>query len=221
MFDFSRLRLRAPADEGTPGAAVDDAEAGEAAADEGQESPGSLLDKDSSAKDGDSAGEGTEAAEPLTMESITLPEGAEVDEGAMTDFLSLMNDTEISAAERAQKLIDLQFTIAEEAAKASQALWNKTQVDWQAEARALPEIGGDNLEKTLASIKAGLDKLGATDETYAALNFTGAGNHPEVIRILHKATAHLVEGQPPATPGSPAKGKLSQADRMYGNSNME
>lgn len=181
---------------------------------DGETPPKSLVD-------GAKSGETPPPAEPITVEAITLPEGVVADDAAMTGFLDLMNDTVISPTERAQKLIDLQFSMAEEGVKASQALWDKTQVDWQAEALALPEIGGDALPKTLANIKSGLDKLGATEATYAALTFTGAGNHPEIIRILSKATAHLVEGQPPKDPATPAKGNLSQSARMYPNSNME
>jgi hypothetical protein len=187
---------------------------------DGDTPPKSLVSGDEEGGEGDDEGDAPKV-EPITAEAITLPEGAVTDEAAMTGFLELMNDTEISPAERAQKLIDLQFSIAEDAAKASQALWEKTQADWQAEATALPEIGGDKLPETLANIKSGLDKLGATKATYAALDFTGAGNHPEIISILSKATAHLVEGQPPKDPAAPSKGNLSQADRIYSNSNME
>ena len=227
-----RTLVRAPADDIPPAAAADTppaegdtppadtppAEGDTPPADEGDKPPGSLLGDGEEGEDGE---ETPPAVEPLKAEDITFPEGVVADEAAMTGFLELMNDTEISPAERAQKLIDLQLSIAEDAGKASQALWDKTQSDWQAEALALPEIGGDQLPKTLANIKSGLDKLGATKETYAALNFTGAGNHPLIIQILSKATAHLVEGAPLKDGVDTAKGNLSQADRIYGKSNSE
>jgi hypothetical protein len=229
MKKIFRTMLRAPADEGAPAATppadappaeTPPAEGDTPPADEEDKSPGSLLDDDTPPADKEE-GDETPPAEPLTAEDIKFPEGVEPNAEALTGFLDLMNDPEISPAERAQKLIDLQLSIAEDAGKASQALWDKTQSDWQAEAQALPEIGGDQLPKTLANIKSGLDKLGATKETYAALNFTGAGNHPEIIRILSKATAHLIEGTPTKDGTAPAKGKLSQADRIYGQGKQE
>ena len=138
----------------------------------------------------------------------------------MQGFLDLINNNEISRAELAQKLVDMQLEAGEEAMKQSQEAWDNTMTEWREQAQALPEIGGEKLNETLADIKSGLDKLGATADTYAAFDLTGAGNHPEIISILHKATAHLKEGTQPGAAASPAKGKLSQAESMFPNMNQ-
>jgi len=154
------------------------------------------------------------APEPLIIDNITLPEGVTIADEAMTEFLDVMNDTELSVADRAQKLVDLQLGQSALAEEAQQEAWTGVQNEWREAAVALPEIGGDKLPSTLADIKSGLDKLGADKETYAALDLTGAGNHPAIIKILHAATAHLTEGRP--TPdGRPAGGNLTQAERMF------
>lgn len=154
------------------------------------------------------------AVEPFVVTDIQLPEGTEISPGNMESFVGFMNDAALSPLERAQKLVDLQVQMGQEAQTASETFWNTTQDTWREEVRALPEIGGVNTDKTLADIKAGLNKVGATTETYAALSMTGAGNHPEIIKVLHKLTAPLVEGSPPAA-GLPRGGDLSQAERMF------
>jgi hypothetical protein len=133
-------------------------------------------------------------------------------------FLGVMNDNELSPADRAQKLVDLQGTLMQTAAdafeEASTKLWLDTQTEWKGQIEALPEIGGKALPATLATIKQGLLNVGATDATFEALNITGAGNHPEMVRVLHALTKGVVEGN--NISGDPPTTKLSAADTLYG-----
>lgn len=156
-----------------------------------------------------------EAPAPLTAESLTVPEG--VSPELISGFLEIMNDGELSREALAQKLVDYQVaaqTAGNEAAMAAaQTLWDDTQSQWQAEARGLPELGGEALPATLATIKRGLSAVGADKATFEALDLTGAGNHPAIIKVLHALTKNLSEGGPIS--GSPPAGKLSQAERMF------
>lgn len=166
--------------------------------------------------------EGDPAPEPLTAESFKvpegMPEGVELDPESLGNFVEILNDGELSKQELGQKLIDMQLNMmldAEKAAaEASQSAWDATTEKWVEECKALPEIGGDNVEKSLAQIKNGLTQLGATKETFEAFDITGAGSHPEIVKILFAATKHLAEG--PAVQGDPPADKLSQADRLFG-----
>ncbi len=214
------LPLWAPEDE--TGAVEEAAPAADPVAEpapEGESDPAdsSLIadgDKPEGEGEADAKPEAPAESEPILAEALVFPEGTEIDADAVAGFLDVMNNSEITPTEMAQKLVDLQVATAVEMAEASQKLWTDTVTKWQDEARALPEIGGEKLNETLVDIKAGLDKLGATDKTYEALTVTGAGNHPEIISILQKATAHLKEGQPPKAGGSPhSTGNLSQQDR--------
>lgn len=174
------------------------------------------------AEGGDKSGDGGSGEEftPLTSGDLKVPEGAP--EGTefgeeLTSFLDIMNNRDLSPAEQAQKLIDLQFATqqssAEAAATAATEAWGETVSGWEEATKALPEIGGDKLDESLAQIKKGLDASGATPETYAALDITGAGSHPEIVKLLHTLTKNLGEGGSVA--GSPAQGNLSQADRLF------
>lgn len=155
---------------------------------------------------------------PLTADDITIPEGFEVPEETMTSFLGIMNNAELTPAARAAALIELQaqtMTASQEAAAtANKTLWDETQTTWRTEAQALPEIGGAKLPETLATIKKGLETVGADKATFDAFNLTGAGNHPAIIKVLHALTKPLAEGG--NVSGSPAKSELSQADRLFG-----
>jgi len=183
----------------------------------GEEPPTTPPGEKDEPADADAEGGGAEEVLPLTADAIALPEGIELGEGVMDSFLAVMNDVNLEPAARAQALIDLQVDYATKANEATQeaynTLWQDTQKGWQDEVRADPTIGGAKLDQSLSTIKRGLESVGATPATFAALDLTGAGNHPEIIRVLHALTLPLAERAPPA--GSPPRGALSQADRLF------
>lgn len=174
-------------------------------------------------------GKGVAAPEPvapLTREDLALPEGFEdavletrgegeaaVSVTALDRALEIMNNGELTAKERTQQLVELQTGLAKRAAEAAEAAWTGMQNQWRQEAQALPEIGGDRLPQTLASIKKGLEVVGVDKTFYEAMALTGAGNHPAVIRALHALTKNLSEGKPVS--GDPPKGQLSKLAAMY------
>lgn len=161
------------------------------------------------------------APEPITMESLSLPEGFEISEEHQPALLEVLNDPSLSRAELVSKLASLQgdYTVAaQEAALQSQIdTWNTTIQGWKDECRALPEIGGANLDKSLSEIKRGLLAVGADEKTFAALDLTGAGSQPQIVAILHKLVKpHLERG--PVT-GAPASTPLDRANRMFPQQN--
>lgn len=103
----------------------------------------------------------------------------------------------------AQKLIDLAAKQVTQANEKLTAAWNKQQEDWQAEIKADKDIGGDKLEGTLQTFAKVADDPALSDPKFReALVFTGAGNHPAVVRTLAKWAAALSEGGP--VRGAPA-----------------
>ncbi len=189
-----------------------------------EEEVGSLLDGE--AEDGgESAGANTAdaAPEPLTRDSFKLPEGVEVPEESFNQFLELMNNSELDPAERAQGLLDLQLSVADDLIRAAEEAgiqqWTELQKQWQEEAKALPKIGGEKLPETLGAIRKGLEKVDATDETFQAFNLTGAGNNPEIIRIMHALVQPFLEGSPVL--GDPPGGKLAPEDILFGGNKQQ
>lgn len=210
--------------EGSPVGEGEGAQSGESS------TPGNLITDGDKPNGGEGSGEGGDEFTPLTVESIseniTLPEGVELAEEPMADFLGIMNNQELSRGEMAQKLVELQVGMAQEAADAASnagaKLWDDTQAQWQQQARDLPEIGGEQLPQTLATIKKGLEHVGADQETFDALNITGAGNHPAIIKVMFELTKGLVE-TPPVLGDAAGEGrKLTPAEIMFGgNSSKE
>jgi hypothetical protein len=153
--------------------------------------------------------------EPLTMEALKLPEGFQVPEEASTEFLKVLNDARVPAS-AAQGLLDLQAKVLSDAETAAETQWNETQAAWRKEIEKLPEIGGANLPATEIAVAKVLDTFG-TPELRQMLDITGAGNHPTMVKFLHKLSTVMNEDK--LETGNPAPGEQrSRAERMFGNS---
>jgi hypothetical protein len=153
-----------------------------------------------------------EAPAPLELK---IPDGIEVDEAAMSSFKEVLVDPALSPNERGQKLVELFFAQQEAAAKASETNWTKIQEDWQNEVKADKDLGGSKLEGTLSTIAKAIDQYGS-QEVREALDMTGAGNNPHVIRFIHKLASQLQEGRP-VIPGGPPARSATPAERLYGS----
>jgi hypothetical protein len=147
------------------------------------------------------------------MESITLPEGLAIPEEHQESFLGILNNNELSKADMVNQLLTMQSDALTAAAEQNAQAWVDLRGQWQEQAKALPEIGGDKLEETLANIKTGLEAAGAKQEAFEALDVTGAGDHPALIQLMSKLVKPFLE-QPPV-PGSPAQEKADLSVRMY------
>lgn len=150
--------------------------------------------------------------EPLTVADIALPEGFEAEGEVMEEFLTLANDLGLDK-DKASSLASLHAKVLSSAQEAAVSEWDKLQDTWKAEAKALPEIGGDKLDASLSVIAKAIDKYG-TPEAREAFNITGAGNNPHIIKLLHSMASKLVEAPPVS--GSPStEGQPDRASRMF------
>lgn len=148
---------------------------------------------------------------PLTAENLTFPEDMAVNEQARDDFLSILNNRELSPAEQAQKLVDLQTSLAREASETGSKAWDEVTADWVSKVKADPEFGGPKHEATMLSIGKLVQNYG-DDDLRDAMNLTGAGNHPAVVRFLAKIAKDFNEGGPVS--GTPTN-QSSGLDKMY------
>jgi hypothetical protein len=150
--------------------------------------------------------------EPFTAEQLTLPEGMKIPDEVRDEFVGLINNTELSAAERANNLLGLHTKILQAAADEHVAAWDALQSEWQGAVQK--DFPGDKLTAAQAQIAKVLDRYGdaAVREAFA---LTGAGNNPAIFRFMTKLAADLNE-RPPVT-GTPATGQpLDRASRMFG-----
>lgn len=183
---------------------------GEAAAPEGTEKPG---DQKPEQKPEDQS----KPEEPVKYEAFKLPEGMTLDETKLGEFTKLAGEAKVSQ-EVAQKLVDLYADELKAVTEAPYRAWSELQNQWRTEVKEDPVIGGANLDKNLAATKAGLNALLGEEapKFYEALNVTGAGNNPAILRGLFKAAAPHAPATPVAgTPGN-LNGK-SAGEKLYPN----
>lgn len=158
----------------------------------------------------------TPAPEPFDAEKLTLPEGFEKNE-TFTAFGEWAKEAGIDHP-NAQKLIDMYAAQAAANAKASNDYWTKTNEDWQREVKNDPELGGDKLQGHLQTISKLLNNPEFVDPKFReALDFTGAGNHPAVVRTLARIAKALTEGASVAgnPPGGQGQRPPSLAEALY------
>lgn len=173
---------------------------------------GAADDKGTSDEGADEAPEGA----PEAYEDFTAPEGVTLDEAALTEFKDIAKDLNLSQAD-AQKVVDLGPKLMQTwQAKQTEAI-TATVAKWADDTRADKEIGGEKLNENLATAKKALDAFG-TPALKTLLNESGLGNHPEIIRLLHKAGTAISEdgyvGGKRGTDGT------KDATALYPNSKM-
>lgn len=161
---------------------------------------------------------------PEKYETFTVPEGVTLDEKTLTDATAMFKEMGLDQA-GAQKLIDFHTAKAKEAAEAPGKAWNDLRTDWQNKVKADPEIGG-KLSEVRETVGRALDSLGPelAREVRDAMNLTGAGDHPAIVKAFYKMAQavnegkHVAGGNPsPAGQKAPNSGPRSAASAMYPN----
>jgi len=162
---------------------------------------------------------------PEKYADFKVPEGFVLDKDVATEFGTVAKGLNISQA-GAQELVDLYVKHAQEAQNAPYQAWTEVQERWRNEINNDPDIGGSKLNGVRASIGKLFDSLGekVSDPFRAAMDYTGAGNNPDVVRWLNVVAKRLTEGGPvrgggPSTEGqlAPGAGRPSAAQAIYPN----
>jgi hypothetical protein len=121
-------------------------------------------------------------------------------------------------SEAVTDLLGVYKTKVESASEAPVKAFLELNDRWQAEVKADKEIGGEKLPAVLQSIGKLLDDPRyANPDLKAALTYTGAGNHPAIIKAFYKMSQALTEGgHVGGEPPRPAAKPLG-AQAMYPN----
>jgi len=110
------------------------------------------------------------------------PEGVTFDQAQIDAFTPVAKELGLTN-EQAQKLVDLQTTHAANAATAQAAQWKSVTDAWAAETKADKDIGGVKFNENVGIASKAIDKFG-TPELRKALDDSGMGNHPAVVRFF-------------------------------------
>ncbi len=136
-------------------------------------------------------------AEPkteFTFEALKLPEGLTVPDEAKSAFTEIVAKNGIPT-EAAQSIMDLYAQQAQAAASAQAKVWTDMNEAWQAEVKADKDIGGDKLPMVQQTIAKVFDdpSLGVPG-IREALNVTGAGNNPAIVKMIYNLAKVATEG---------------------------
>ena len=147
----------------------------------------SLLNKKAGAKP---------AGAPEKYEAFKVPEGFTLDEAVSKEAGDIFKNLGLDQAQ-GQSLVDFYIAKTKEAAEAPYNEYLKMREGWQNDVKADPEIGS-RLPQVKETVARALDSLGdaklATDFR-AAMDLTGAGDHPAFIKAFYKLAQQVTEGK--------------------------
>ena len=148
----------------------------------------------SDSKDGQKSDQDTDKGKndgaPESYTDFTLPENMEVNAAVMDEFKGMAKEANLPQ-ETAQKFVETGAKLVQDAVQnfaLSQVEAYAKKVDTWHESRAKdPEIGGtdEKQNEVLSSASKVVRSLGG-ESLLKALDETGAGNHPEIIRAFYR-----------------------------------
>lgn len=162
-----------------------------------------------------------EAPPAVTFEAFALPEGVTVDDASLNTFKEVLGG-EFNHQEKGQRLIDMHLAEVNRrdqlAADNQVKVWNETQSEWKDRVKADPELGGNRFNTTLQTCISAVNRFGGTEAQVAelkqALSFTGAGNHPAILRWVNNMASALSESAPVTQTAAP-KPPQTRAQKRY------
>lgn len=161
-----------------------------------------------------------EISSAIDTKALKLPEGFSTDDKVLGSFTALLADTKMSGQERAQALLDMHTSALQAAAEMPSKAWNEVTMNWHKEIAQDRTIGTGDLKNPLkADVKTAiakvLDKYGGED-LRSALDITGAGHNPAMIRFVNKIAPLLVETSKHVQGTAPAQARpRTAASALY------
>jgi hypothetical protein len=163
---------------------------------------------------------------PEKYTDFTAPEGFVLDQDVVKEASALFKKHNLSQGQ-SQELVDFYIKQTKEAFEAPFNAYVDKRQEWRDTINADPEIGGSKLNGVKVSIGKLIDSFGdaATAEAFReAMDYTGAGDNPAVVRGLYALAKRLTEGGPvrgggPSTEGqrAPGEGRPSAAQAIFPN----
>lgn len=162
---------------------------------------------------------------PLVYTAFELPEGVAVDNERMAEFTGVLGKHRLSQ-EVGQELMSMHAGVMQQAmndfarseSERQHRVWNETRAEWNREVLADERIGGSGHNTAMGAIARMRDALVPEAERPAFDQFlavTGAGDHPQFLRMLHRVAEFLDEPRipdptirPPADLGRKPNGRL-------------
>lgn len=125
-----------------------------------------------------------------------------IEEESLKDFEAFVNEYQIPK-EAAEEFVK---GYVEKSQKALEDSITNTLKEWEEQVRNDKEIGGDKLEENLSIAKKAAKEIGG-DSLIAALEETGVGSHPEIVRVFVRIGKLLEEDKVLSTGGVKSESK--------------
>lgn len=154
------------------------------------------------------------AGAPEEYAPFELPDGFTADGPVMDEFKAAAKALNLPQAE-AQKLAGLGVKLVEQAQQAMRDAWTATQTQWVDTIKKDAEIGGAQMNERVAVAVKALDRFGSP-ELRKALDETGMGNHPEIVRAFYRVGLAISEDAL-VTSTTKAAAAKDAAEVLYGS----
>ncbi len=162
----------------------------------------------------DKKGEEKSAGAPDKYEPFKLPEGVSLSEDLNKEVSALFKGANLSQ-DVAQKFVDFHAAQLKAATEAPAKLVADMRKEWRDTVSKDPEIGS-KLPEVKATVGKALDAIGnkaIADEFRAAMDLTGAGDHPAFIKAFYHLAKLVTEGRHVSGKGPSASGQTAPGAR--------
>lgn len=192
----------------TEGQPTQGQESGETAAEpqEGQQQGA----QEGESKEADGKEEESKAPEAYEWKA---PEGfeGELDQQAIEAFEPIAKELGLSQ-EQADKMVAMHAESIQRAEQQARDNWAQQMKTWQEDLRADPEFGGAKFDENVTSAMKAVERFG-TPGLKEALEQTGMGNHPELVRTFAAIGKAVSEDK--VLLGGQSQGERSAVDILY------
>lgn len=132
--------------------------------------------------------EETEAAgAPEEYGTFDLPDDFDMNQDTLAEYHTFAKENNLTQ-EQAQRGVDMVAQMKQ----AEMQQWVEQQKSWVEDAKADAEFGNDKFDESIAVAVKARDSFG-TSEFNEMLDSSGLGNHPEMIRFLHRVGKAISE----------------------------
>lgn len=186
--------------------------------DEGQDNTETSNDETDVDNADESEGKSEEEGKDEAIEyDFKMPEGLELDEAMANKFTDVAKDLNLDN-EQANKIVALYSEKMMEEQQSRTDAWQKQVSDWEGELKSDPDFGGAKFAENAEIAKIAVNKFGG-DELKEALNTTGLGNHPALVKFMYKVGSAMSEDSFNVE-SSNGNSQQATAQSLYSNSKM-
>ena len=146
---------------------------------------GEIIDRSTTPPANESAPKPESSGAPESYTDFSVPEGHTLDAAAVEAATPIFRELGLSQ-DQAQRLVNFYSTQVGKINAENEGYMETLRTQWREELKADKDIGG-KLDQVKVEIGRGLDRLPPTvrDNFKAAMDMTGAGDHPAVIKAIH------------------------------------